>query len=92
MVEVLKQDQFRPLPVEKQVVIIYAGNRGFLDPLPVAAVARYERELYEFLDSRHAKLLKGIRERGEMTDEIKSGLDAALSAFGEKFAASVKKG
>jgi len=87
LVEVMKQGQFAPLPVEKQVVIIYAATNGHLDALPVSAIQRYERELYAFLDAKHAPLLGELREQKELTDPIRAKLDAALRAFGEAFAA-----
>jgi F-type H+-transporting ATPase subunit alpha len=87
LVEVMKQGQFAPLPVEKQIVIIYAATNGYLDALPVAAIQRYERELYAFLDARHPEVLTELRERKELTDAIRAKLDAALGAFREVFAA-----
>jgi F-type H+-transporting ATPase subunit alpha len=87
LVEVMKQGQFAPLPVEKQIVIIYAATNGYLDALPVAAIQRYERELHAFLDAKHAALLAELRERKELTDDVRTKLDAALGAFREVFAA-----
>jgi F-type H+-transporting ATPase subunit alpha len=87
LVEVMKQGQFAPLPVEKQIVIIYAATNGYLDALPVAAIQRYERELYAFLDARHPEVLAELRERKELTDAVRAKLDAALGAFREVFAA-----
>jgi F-type H+-transporting ATPase subunit alpha len=85
LVEVMKQGQFVPQPVEKQVAIIYAATNGYLDPLPVAALQRYERELHVFLDAKHADLLKLVREKKELTDDVKAKLDAALADFGKLF-------
>jgi F-type H+/Na+-transporting ATPase subunit alpha len=85
LVEVMKQGQFVPQPVEKQVAIIYAATNGSLDPLPVAALQRYERELHAFLDAKHAELLKLLREKKELTDDVKAKLDAALAEFGKLF-------
>ena len=90
MVEALKQPQYRPLPVEKQVAIIYAGVNGHLDDLPVAAVARFEEELYAYLDKNEAALMKSLRERKELTDEIKAGLEAAIVRFKAAFAREKK--
>ena len=61
LVEVLKQPQYQPLPVEKQVIIIYAATNGYLDPVPVERVRAYETELYKFLDTRKAALLTALR-------------------------------
>jgi F-type H+-transporting ATPase subunit alpha len=85
LVEVMKQGQFVPQPVEKQIAIIYAATSGSLDPLPVAVLQRYERELHAFLDAKHAELLKLLREKKELTDDVKAKLDAALAEFGKLF-------
>ena len=58
MTEILKQDQYSPLTMEKQVAIIYAATNGYLDPYPVTEARRYEKELYTFLETRHPDLLK----------------------------------
>jgi len=87
LVEVMKQGQFAPLPVEKQIAIIYAATQGHLDPLPVAAVQRFERELYAFLDSKHAGLLKDMREKKELVPALQESLNAALAEFGRLFKA-----
>jgi len=87
LVEVMKQGQFVPLPVEKQIAIIYAATSGHLDPLPVAAVQRYEHDLYTFLDAKHAEVPKVLREKKELTDDVKAKLDAALADFDQHFKA-----
>jgi F-type H+-transporting ATPase subunit alpha len=88
MVEILKQPQYQPLAVEKQVVIIFAATNGFLDAFAVEDVRRYEEELYRFLDTRHAAVLSGIRDKKVMDDDLKSSLQSALREFGETFAAA----
>jgi len=90
MVEVLKQPQYRPLPVENQIAIIYAGTNGFLDDLPVAEVGRFEGGLYAFLDAKRAGVLKDIREKREMTDDLKQKLDEAIEAFKVEFRKSLE--
>jgi F-type H+-transporting ATPase subunit alpha len=90
LVEVLKQPQYQPLPVEKQVTIIFAANNGFLDGVPVEQLRDYEVELYKFLDTRRAQLLSQVAEKRELTDPIKGELNQALTEFGEQFAASRK--
>jgi F-type H+-transporting ATPase subunit alpha len=83
--EILKQDQYRPLPVEKQVLVIFAATNGFLDSLSVAECRRYEKELLAFLDARHGSLLAEIAEkkdiRGELTDRIKGALGEFAGVF-----------
>ena len=87
LVEVMKQGQYVPQPVEKQIVIIYAATNGHLDALPVAAIQRYERELYAFLEAKHAAVLTLLREKKELTDDVRAKIDAALTAFGSLFKA-----
>jgi F-type H+-transporting ATPase subunit alpha len=88
LVETLKQGQFQPLPVEKQVLLVYAGTKGFLDKLPVDALGEFEREVYRHVDEKHPDLWKKLREKKAITDDIKAELDSVLKAFGESFVAS----
>jgi F-type H+-transporting ATPase subunit alpha len=85
LVEVLKQPQYTPLPVEKQIVIIYAGTSGLLDDLPVEQVKAFEAELYKYLDSAHPALLQGIREKKALDDALKGQLNSTLKEFKERF-------
>jgi F-type H+-transporting ATPase subunit alpha len=87
LVEVLKQGQYRPMPVERQIVILYAATNGFLDALPVGVLARYERELESFLDTQHPEIYRAILDKRELTDEIKNQLTAALDEFKGRFSA-----
>ena len=87
LVEVMKQGQYAPQPVEKQIIIIYAATSGHLDALPVAAIQRYERDLYAFLEAKHAAVLTLLREKKELTDDVRAKIDAALTAFGALFKA-----
>jgi F-type H+-transporting ATPase subunit alpha len=91
LVEVLKQPQFRPLPVEKQVVIVFAGTGGILDDLPVDQVRRFESELYNFLDNAHAQLLAQIREKKILDDKLKADLKNVLNEFKQRFTAELSK-
>jgi F-type H+/Na+-transporting ATPase subunit alpha len=90
LVEVLKQPQYQPLPVEKQVAIIYAATNGYLDPVAVDSVRAYEEGLYTFLDTRRAQLLSSLAEKKQIDDVIKTELNAALEEFGRDFAAAQK--
>jgi F-type H+-transporting ATPase subunit alpha len=90
LVEVLKQPQYQPLGVEKQVIIIYAANTGHLDEVPVERVRDYEAELMRFLDARRGQLLATASEKKELNDEIKAELNQALKEFGAQFAAATK--
>ena len=87
LVEVMKQGQYAPQPVEKQIIIIYAATSGHLDALPVAAIQRYERDLYAFLEAKHAAVLTLLREKKELTADVRAKIDAALTAFGSLFKA-----
>jgi len=87
LTEILKQDQYTPLPVEKQVALIYAGTNGFLDDLEVSECRAFEQSFYRFLDTSHASLLAKIREKKALDDEIKSQLGAVLKEAKENFKA-----
>jgi F-type H+/Na+-transporting ATPase subunit alpha len=90
LVEILKQPQYQPLPVAKQVIIIYAATNGYLDEVPVEQVRDYETELFQFLDTRRAQLLSSLGEKGQIDDAIKGDLGQALEEFGKSFAAGRK--
>ncbi|HVM97423.1 MAG TPA: F0F1 ATP synthase subunit alpha [Candidatus Acidoferrales bacterium] len=87
LVEVLKQGQYEPLPVEKQVLIIYAATAGYLDNLPVEAVLKYEADLFRFIDNRHAQLLADVREKRQLDDELKGKINKVLDEFKTTFQA-----
>jgi F-type H+/Na+-transporting ATPase subunit alpha len=87
LVEVMKQGQYAPLPIERQIAIIYAAVNGFLDPLPVSAVQRYERELYAFLEAKHPDVLRSLLEKKELTDDVVAKIEPALKEFANLFAA-----
>ena len=89
LVEILKQDQYQPLPVERQVLIIFAGANRFLDDLEVAEVRRFEREMYPYFETNYAGIFKTIREKKAIDDALKAEMLAALQAFKETFLASV---
>jgi F-type H+-transporting ATPase subunit alpha len=88
MVEILKQGQFVPMPVERQVLIIFAGTNGFLDDLPVASLHRYEKELFGWIDAHRVQILSDIRTRQEITKDLDAAIRAALEEFAKSFAAS----
>jgi F-type H+-transporting ATPase subunit alpha len=87
LVEILKQPQYQPLPVEKQVAIIYAATRGFIDEVAVEDVRRYEDDLYRFLETRHPGVLQGIESKKILDDEVKGALEEALKEFSRQFMA-----
>lgn len=90
LVELLKQGQYVPMAVEKQVVSIYAGTNGYLDEIPLEHVQRYEKELLEVMELRHADLLASIAEKKDLTDDIVAKLKAVLLEFTNSFKVSVK--
>ena len=90
LVEILKQPQYQPQAVEKQVAIIYAATNGYLDPVPVDRVRDYEIELYRFLESSRAGVLSALAEKKAIDDQIKGDLNGALEEFGKSFAATAK--
>ena len=85
MVEVLKQGQYRPIPVERQVAIVYAGTNGYLDDLAVADIRSFEEGLYEHLDKSYADLVQELRTKKELTDSIEAKLKKAIVDYKERF-------
>ena len=88
--EILKQDQYQPLPVEKQVLIIFAASNKYLDDLPVDQCRRFEKELYPFIETNYNGLLKSLREKKAFDDAIKAEAKKALDEFKEQFKATLK--
>ncbi len=87
LVEMLKQGQYQPMPVEKQVFIIYAGTNGFVDQVAPENLQRYQNELFELLESRHPDLLPAIVEKQQIDDDIKEKVEAVLQEFSQRFEA-----
>jgi F-type H+-transporting ATPase subunit alpha len=85
LVELLKQGQYVPLPVEKQIVIIYAGAKGYLDALDVSKIGAYEKGLYEFIESKHAGVFEGIRTKKKLDKDLEEMLKKALVEYGTAF-------
>jgi len=81
----LKQDQYVPFPVEKQVLIIYAGNRGFLDEVPVKRIRQYETELYSYMEKEHPDVLQKIAEKKTIDAALDEAIAAALQEFNARF-------
>jgi F-type H+-transporting ATPase subunit alpha len=87
LTELLKQPQFSPLKMEEQVVVIFAGTRGYLDPLAVTAIGRFEQELLRIMRDQHAGILDEIRAAKEIKPDTEKKLVAALDKFAKGFAA-----
>jgi F-type H+-transporting ATPase subunit alpha len=92
LVEILKQPQYSPVPVEKQVLIIYAGTNAWLDDIPVEDVRRFESELYRFVENAAPKLLQTIREKKTLDDQLKADINKTLTEFKQRFAAEQPQG
>jgi F-type H+-transporting ATPase subunit alpha len=88
LTEILKQPQYQPLPVEKQVAIVFAATNGFLDAIAVENLRAYEDGLYRFLETQQPTVLAGIAEKKTLDDELKAALNAALTEFNKQFSAS----
>ncbi len=89
LTEVLKQDQYVPLPVEKQVLILYVATSGSLDAVPVPEVRRFEREFLQFVETNYPSILKNIAAKKALDDAIKAEIKTAVDAFKERFTAAV---
>jgi F-type H+-transporting ATPase subunit alpha len=93
MTELLKQRQYAPLPVEKQVLILFAGANGFVDTLPLTALDRYEKEMYAFVEAKHPELLADLRTKGtdgKAFDSLATQMRSVLAEFAKEFAATLQ--
>ncbi len=90
LTEMLKQNQYEPLALEKQVLLIFAANEGLFDDLQVAQIRPFERGMYEFFEARHPEYLKEIADKKELNDDLKGRLRKALDQFKESFVGSQK--
>ncbi len=88
MVELLKQGNYQPVPIEQQVIAIWAGGNGFLDSIPVADVRRFEAELLDFMDANHPGVGEHIRDKGDLPDDIEQQLRDAVTEFARRFRTS----
>jgi F-type H+-transporting ATPase subunit alpha len=87
LTELLKQPQFSPLKVEEQVAVIFAGTRGYLDPIAVGAVQKFEQQLLRLLREEHADVLGEIAGKKEITPDTEKKLVGVLDKFAKSFAA-----
>ncbi|HEV2287343.1 MAG TPA: F0F1 ATP synthase subunit alpha [Candidatus Acidoferrales bacterium] len=90
LTELLKQDQYQPIAVERQVLVIFAGTNGYLDSLPVEEVRRFEKEMYSFFDTNFSSLLKTLKEKKALDDALRGEISKALEQFKEQFVATLK--
>jgi len=86
LVEILKQGQYVPVPVEKQIIIIYAGTRRYIDGVDIARLAEYERGLYDFIEKKYGSIFETLRTKKALDDktegDLKKALDEYKTAFG----------
>jgi len=90
LVELLKQPQYQPLSMEKQVTVLFAGTRGFLDNYPIDVVAKYEAGLYPFIEERFPEVFSGLKEKQEITEDLDKLMKEALTAYDEEFKDTIK--
>jgi F-type H+-transporting ATPase subunit alpha len=90
LVEILKQPQYQPLSMEKQVTVLYAGTRGFLDQFPAENVAKYEAGLYTFIEERYPQVFSQLKEKQAIDDELDKLMTEALNAYNEEFKDTIK--
>jgi F-type H+-transporting ATPase subunit alpha len=88
MVELLKQGQYAPLPVERQILIIYAGTQGHLDELPIEAIHSFEEALYQYADARGGQILAEIRSKRELSDTLRGQMDELIKGAKGEFMAA----
>ncbi len=89
LTEIIKQPQFSPLPVENQIALFFSATSGYLDDVPTKHIAKYEKELFAYLESNASDLLEMIRKQQEITDEISKKLNEAIQTFTEQFKAGL---
>jgi F-type H+-transporting ATPase subunit alpha len=87
LTEILKQNQYSPLPFSKQILIIYAGTNGFLDDLPVEQCREFEKGLYKYVDSTNPGLFHTIETKKALDDQIKDEMNQTLKEYKERFLA-----
>jgi F-type H+-transporting ATPase subunit alpha len=89
LVEILKQGQYHPLPLEKQILIIFAGTKGYLDDIPVEQCRKFEEELYRFAEHAHRPVLEGIAAKKVLDDELRGKVTAVIEQFKARFVAEM---
>ncbi|MCK4620253.1 MAG: F0F1 ATP synthase subunit alpha, partial [Desulfobacterales bacterium] len=90
LVEILKQPQFKPLSLEKQVILLFAGAKGFLDKYPVNVLAKYEAGLYGFIEDRYPQIFSELDEKQEISESLDTQMKDALTAYDAEFKDTIK--
>jgi len=86
LTEILKQPQYQPMDVEKQVLIIWSATNGYVDDVPVESIKKFEAELVRFIENSHPGVLQALREKKAISDEIQKDLDQSLKDFKDRWA------
>jgi F-type H+-transporting ATPase subunit alpha len=89
LMEILKQDQYQPLPVEKQVLLLFASSNRYLDDIDVSECRRFELEMYTFVETNYPGVLQAIRDKKAIDDALRADATKAVDAFKERFRASL---
>jgi F-type H+-transporting ATPase subunit alpha len=89
LMEILKQDQYQPLPIEKQVLLLFASSNRYLDDIDVSQCRRFELEMYAFVETNYPGVLQAIRDKKALDDAVRAEATKALDAFKERFRASL---
>jgi len=90
LVQILKQPQYQPLPLEKQVSILFAGTKGFLDKYPLDVLEKYEAGLYQFIQDRYPAIFSGIAEKKQIDNDLDKLMTKALTEYDETFKDTIK--
>lgn len=85
LVEILKQPQYQPMPIEQQVTIIYAGNNGFVDDLPVESIRKFEEEFHPYMAENYPDVMEKIRSTKDLSKDTEANLVKAINAFKAQF-------
>ena len=90
LTRLLRQGQYVPYRISKTIITVIAGSNGFTDDLPVADMGRYEKEMLQFIETKHGKLFDEIEEKKKLDDDLMGRIKGALSDFGKLFSTSAK--
>jgi F-type H+-transporting ATPase subunit alpha len=90
LVEILKQGQYHPLPLEKQIMVIWAGTKGYLDDLPIEQCRKFEEELYRFMDNAHRPVLEEVAAKRALDEGLTGKIKGCVEEFKARFVAENK--
>ena len=90
LTRLLRQGQYSPYRIAKTIMVVFAGNQGFTDELPIGDIDRYESEMLQFMDVRYSSLLDEVEDRKKLDDDLMGRMKSALTEFGKQFSATAK--